>query len=107
MHVFHVHLILNRRTQAPVLLPASALISQCTCINDYVHAGDGSCDRVCAAGYEASGGIEGEAVCVGCQAGTYKESVGDHNCTRCPPHSLSLLRNQTSIQSCFCEQGYL
>jgi hypothetical protein len=82
----------------------SASPDNCTCIYDFhKNAGDGSCDRVCAPGFESRGGPE----CHGCLPSYYKPERGDEGCTRCPPFSLSFAYNQTSILSCLCEQGYI
>ena len=80
--------------------------SMCRCDSEYVAAGDGSCDRVCAAGFEAAGGPDGEAACAGCAPGTFKSERGDDACTLCPAHAFSTARNQTSVYSCLCEAGY-
>ena len=86
---------------------ASGDVSDCVCDSPYVAAGDGSCDRTCAAGFEGSGGEEGEDTCVGCQQSFYKTTSGTHNCQACPANSHSTVRNQTSIDACVCDQGYL
>lgn len=84
--------------------PGSASPDNCTCIYDFhKNAGNGSCDRVCAPGFESRGGPE----CHGCRPSYYKPERGDEDCTRCPPFSLSFSSNQTSIMSCLCEQGYI
>jgi hypothetical protein len=84
--------------------PGSTSRDNCTCYYDFhKDAGDGSCDRVCAAGFESRGGGE----CHGCLPSYYKPERGDEDCTRCPPSSLSFAYNQTSITSCLCEQGYI
>ena len=69
--------------------------SMCACDAEYVSAGDGSCDRVCAAGFEAAGGPDGEALCAGWTPSTFKGERGDHACVACPAHSFSYPRNQT------------
>jgi hypothetical protein len=71
-----------------------------------VAAGDGSCDRVCAAGFEAAGGPDGEALCAGCAPSTFKGERGDHACAACPAAAFSYARNQTSVYSCLCEAGH-
>lgn len=86
---------------------ASNAVSDCVCDSPYLAAGDGSCDRTCAAGFEGSGGAEGEDACVGCQQSFYKTTSGTHNCQACPANSHSTVRNQTSIDACVCDQGYL
>jgi hypothetical protein len=80
--------------------------SMCACDAEYVAAGDGSCDRVCAAGFEAGGGPDGEALCAGCAPSTFKVERGDHACAACPEHAFSYARNQTSVYSCLCEPGH-
>jgi hypothetical protein len=79
----------------------------CACIDGFVDPGDGSCDRVCAPGFEARGGEDGEAACTGCRPSYYKPERGDEDCARCHPFSLSFAYNQTSVTSCLCEQGYI
>ncbi len=87
--------------------PAGARnVSMCRCDAEYVAAGDGSCDRVCAAGFEAAGGADGETECAGCASGTFKRERGDDACTPCPAHAFSTARNETSVYSCLCEAGY-
>ena len=81
-------------------------VSMCRCDAEYVAAGDGSCDRVCAAGFEAAGGADGEAFCAGCAPSTFKADRGDHPCEACPANAFSNARNQTSVYSCLCEAGY-
>jgi hypothetical protein len=77
---------------------------QCICQFDFhKDAGDGSCDRVCAPGFEAKGGAE----CYGCLPSHYKPNRGDEPCTRCPAFSLSFAYGQTAITSCLCEQGHI
>ena len=82
-------------------------MGDCVCDSSYFAAGDGSCDRTCAAGFEGSGGDEGEDVCVGCQQSFYKTTSGPHNCEACPANSHSTVQSQTSIDSCVCDQGYV
>jgi hypothetical protein len=81
-------------------------VSACACDAEYVAAGDGSCDRVCAAGFEAAGGPDGEALCAGCAPSTFKVERGDHACAACPAAAFSYARNQTSVYSCLCEAGH-
>ena len=81
-------------------------VSMCRCDAEYVAAGDGSCDRVCAAGFEAAGGADGEAFCAGCAPSTFKADRGDHPCEACPANAFSNARNQTSVYSCLCEAGH-
>jgi hypothetical protein len=77
---------------------------QCICEFDFhKDAGDGSCDRICAPGFESKGGAE----CYGCLPSHYKPNRGDEPCTRCPAFSLSFAYGQTSITSCLCEQGHI
>jgi hypothetical protein len=85
--------------------PGSASPDACACsINFLKRAGNGTCARVCAAGFEAGGASLAD--CVGCRPGFYKSLEGDHACTPCPPNAFSLLANQTSISSCICQHGY-
>ena len=37
----------------------------------------------------------------------YKSDSGTQNCIQCPLHSHSTVRNQTSIDACVCDHGYL
>jgi hypothetical protein len=86
--------------------PASTSPDACACVHDFhKRAGNGTCARVCAAGFEAGGA--NLADCVGCRPGSYKALEGDHACTPCPPNAFSLLANQTSIASCVCQHGYI
>lgn len=73
----------------------------------FIEAGDGSCDRVCAPGFQARGGADGEEACTGCLPGSYKPNSGSEDCTPCPAHTVSYAYNQTSVTSCLCEQGYI
>jgi len=85
--------------------PAGSVnITDCVCDADYVHAGDGSCDRVCAAGFEAN---LNESLCVACGHSKYKVSNGDEACTPCPANSTHSLYNQTSINACICQRGFV
>ena len=93
-------------TQHSAAPPASTSPDACACVDDFhKSAGDGTCARVCAAGFEAGGA--NLADCVGCRPGSYKALEGDHACTPCPPNAFSLLANQTSIASCVCQHGYI
>ena len=81
----------------------STQASDCTCISQYFDAGDGSCDRSCNPGFEAS---LGETKCVGCQESYYKDFTGIDSCVACPDNAFSRKRNSTSIYSCLCHPGY-
>jgi hypothetical protein len=86
--------------------PASTSIEACACLLSFhKRAGDGTCARVCAPGFEPGGA--NLDVCVGCRPGFYKTLEGDDACTPCPPNSFSLLANQTSVSSCICQHGYI
>jgi hypothetical protein len=86
--------------------PGSTSPDACACSANFLkRAGNGTCARVCAAGFEAGGASLTE--CVGCRPGAYKTLEGDHACTPCPPNAFSLLANQTSISSCVCQHGYI
>ena len=93
-------------TQHSTSPPGSASPAACACSANFLkRAGNGTCARVCAAGFEAGGASLTE--CVGCRPGAYKTLEGDHACTPCPPNAFSLLANQTSISSCVCQHGYI
>ena len=79
-------------------------VTDCICDPGYFHAGDGSCDRVCAAGFEAN---LDESSCLGCGNSHYKPSQGDESCTPCPAFSSHSLYNQTSMDACICQHGYI
>jgi hypothetical protein len=86
--------------------PGSTSLDACACLLNFLkRAGNGTCARVCAAGFEAGGASLTE--CVGCRPGFYKTLEGDHACTPCPPNAFSLLANQTSVASCVCQHGYI
>ena len=86
---------------------ASTSAAACTCVPEFWSAGDGTCDRVCAAGFEAGGGDDGEAACFGCAPSSYKPTRGDGECQPCPLFSFTLLPNRTAVTDCMCEQGHL
>jgi hypothetical protein len=93
-------------TQHSTSPPGSASPDACACSANFLkRAGNGTCARVCAAGFEAGGASLAD--CVGCRPGFYKTLEGDHACTPCPPNAFSLLANQTSISSCVCQHGYI
>jgi len=86
--------------------PGSTSPDACACLLSFLkRAGNGTCARVCAAGFEAGGAYLAD--CVGCRPGSYKTLEGDHACTPCPPNAFSLLANQTSVASCVCQHGYV
>lgn len=93
-------------TQHSTSPPGSASPDACACSANFLkRAGNGTCARVCAAGFDAGGASLAD--CVGCRPGFYKTLEGDHACTPCPPNAFSLLANQTSISSCVCQHGYI
>jgi len=82
----------------------------CICNANLIKKSDGSCDRVCAAGSEASEARTGNdtiTACVACRPSYYKSEEGEHACTPCPVNSFSESSNQISITSCLCIQGYI
>ena len=86
---------------------ASISIDLCECDQYYKRSGSGEstvCHRECGPGFEAS---DDESRCVGCRVSHYKPDYGDHDCTKCPGVSYSLVQNQTALNSCICPQGYL
>ena len=85
----------------------STSVVACVCWPEYISAGDGSCDRVCAAGFEAGGGEDGETSCIPCPANFYKPAAGNSRCLPCPAHSFTLLHNSTHVTHCMCEMGYV
>ena len=84
--------------------PGSDNETDCVCASGYKKVDDQSCDLECAPGFEAG---PNELHCYGCQENHYKDTAGDHACTQCPPNSYHNLRNQTSIDSCICQWGYI
>jgi hypothetical protein len=86
---------------------ASTGIEACTCSVNWIKKIDGSCDRVCPAGFEARTGSNAQTECAPCRVSSYKTEEGEQNCVQCPPNSFSLLTSQTSIMSCMCAQGYV
>ena len=83
---------------------ASDSADDCECIGGYLKTGDGSCGLVCAAGYEMS---VDQTDCLPCPNSYYKTEAGEHMCARCPAHAMHGLTAQTSVDACYCEQGYL
>lgn len=86
---------------------ASISIDLCNCDQYYKRSGSGEstvCHRECGPGFEAS---DDESRCVGCRVSHYKPDYGDHDCTKCPGVSYSLVQNQTALNSCICPQGYV
>jgi hypothetical protein len=86
---------------------ASTSIDACKCRANLIQKSDRSCDRVCAAGFEARTGSNAQTACAPCRASYYKTAAGEQDCTRCPPNAFSQLTAQTSIVACMCEQGYV
>lgn len=82
----------------------SVSADDCACDTDYVKIGDGSCGRDCVAGRQMSAD---RTTCVLCPNSYYKTEDGEHMCTRCPAHAMHGLTGQTSVDACYCEQGYL
>lgn len=76
----------------------------CECIEGYLGAHGGPCGKDCPAGW-AHG--EHNQQCFRCQTSSYKPGEGKTACTPCPAHSSHILRNQTSVEACVCEAGYL
>lgn len=81
---------------------ASVSVQQCVCLTGYIHAGDGTCDRVCAGGYQHDRGE-----CVPCPPSTYKTTRSLEECQQCPPHSFTLQRSSTAVKDCMCDMGYV
>ena len=78
--------------------------ADCACDPGYLKTGDGSCGRVCAAGFQMS--ADGTA-CDPCPNSYYKTEGGEHTCARCPAHAMHGLTGQTTVDVCYCEQGYI
>ena len=86
--------------------PAASQSAQlCECLPGFISAGDGTCGKACAAGFETK--HKNSAVCVGCDANFYKEGYGNHACTRCPAYSFTMNTNSTDVLDCICETGYV
>ena len=83
---------------------ASTLQTNCTCGAGYRGVPGGPCGLVCPAGAAHSAA---EQVCRECNAGTYKALAGDHACTPCPAFSHHALTNQTRVEACVCQIGFL
>ena len=60
------------------------------------NASDSVLDCRCDRGFFGPDG----GLCRGCRAGTFKDAVGPHNCTRCPAGTVSAARNATSNATC-------
>ena len=45
--------------------------------------------------------------CNPCPNSYYKDAFGAQSCTRCPAHAMHGLTGQTTVDVCYCEQGYL
>ena len=45
--------------------------------------------------------------CDPCPNSYYKAEGGEHMCARCPAHAMHGLTGQTTVDACYCEQGYL
>jgi len=78
--------------------------TNCTCAGGYRGVPGGLCGLVCPPG-AAHGPLN--QVCYPCGTSTYKPLAGDHACTPCPPFSHHGLTNQTSVDACACQIGYL
>ena len=59
----------------------------------------------CIEGYTLHSGGENVDVCIGCGAGTYKNTVGGDFCTSCPKNTESLPRSD-DITDCNCKLRY-
>jgi hypothetical protein len=84
---------------------ASTSVSVCVCLPWYICTGNGSCDRVCAAGFEADD--NNDATCTGCAPNFYKAVSGNEKCSLCPALSFTMLCNNTAITDCVCKMGYV
>ena len=84
---------------------ASEDVSACVGLPGFISAVDGTCDRVCAAGFETRD--DQDATCIGCEVNFCKQTSGNAKCTRCPMHSFTLFGNSTAIADCICETGYV
>jgi hypothetical protein len=85
---------------------ASVSSTACVCKTGFMGPSGGPCDRKCEAGFEARTS-DGLTQCDQCRPSYYKTSMGDQDCTECPPNSFSLLYEQTTVTSCLCKQGYI
>ena len=85
-------------------LDAQISSSACICDTGYLKQADETCDRICAAGFEAS---SNEQTCVQCPAGKFKDSIGDGSCQLCPDFSVMTIDGATSVDDCLCQQGYV
>ena len=62
------------------------------------------CGKICPPG--AQHGPQNQ-LCFTCNSSTYKALAGDHACTPCPAFSHHALTNQTRIEACVCQIGYV
>jgi len=84
---------------------ASQSIELCVCFPGFLNAGDGTCDKACAAGFETK--QENSAICVGCNVNFYKATYGNDTCKRCPSNSFTMFVNSTNVLDCICDAGYV
>ena len=80
----------------------------CRSCPELTSAPDGSTsilDCVCRQGAFTLGGLTG-VECFPCRAGTYKETVGLGNCTKCPPHSYTPTTQSSYAWQCVCDPGW-
>jgi hypothetical protein len=85
---------------APV---ASSSMSACNCLPGFIEAGDGTCAKVCAAGYEPLL----QETCVACDFNYYKSTSGNDKCLPCSPYSFTLFQNTTKASDCICQEGFI
>ena len=83
---------------------ASTHRTNCTCGAGYKGVPGGTCGKICPPGAE-HGPLN--QLCYACNTSTYKPLAGDHRCTPCPAFSHHALTNQTRIEACLCQIGYL
>ncbi|CAH3118894.1 unnamed protein product [Porites lobata] len=76
--------------------PSNSLLTA-TCLSTGQWVKDDKITCLCAAGYELAGDT-----CAECEAGYYKDSVGNGQCVTCPSSSLST----PGQGSCSCEKGF-
>ena len=101
---------------------ASTLISQCSCVDGYMHdqveggpdVEGGGCVAACNAGTSLSVNGVVHSACQECAGGTgidsigtYKSVIGSTACTECPDPRNASLPGATTQNDCLCMQGHV
>jgi hypothetical protein len=72
---------------------------------DFINANTTLTDCLCAPGFEPDPGAVN--LCRQCPIGTYKPSVGDHNCTVCPVTFTTEKTGNHNASACVCQPGFV